>query len=332
MIDTIRLALSALRDAGLPTGDGLRVLRVPDQPEVLLGIDADGRPHVLLAATQADPPVSGISTVEIDTRVLTVDGDDRTLVDVACVFESVAEVFDHFIAAIAERHRAGLDGSPEETVGHVLEAWRRFLTPEAAPPGRDRLAAVFGELSVLTDVVRHDPDRRVDCWVGPFSARHDLRRGAHAIEVKTTRAHTSRVVSIHGEDQLVEPDDGSLHLHLIRLEETPDAGASVTTLVEGLLTNGAPVEALFDALAAAGVPPAELASVDGVRFAVRERATFPVDDGMPRIVPGSFSNRTRPLGVVDLTYRIDLDHCLERVLGPEEELVVFQRLAIGAGT
>ena len=91
---------------------------------------------------------------------------------------------------------------------------------------------------MLLDVVRTRPPHRVECWVGPTGGRHDFRRGAIAVEVKTTRAHTSRQVTIHGEDQLDAPDGGALHLHFVRLEEVPSGGASVTSLVDDLLTVG----------------------------------------------------------------------------------------------
>jgi hypothetical protein len=137
------------------------------------------------------------------------------------------------------------------------------------------------------------------------------------------------VITIHGEDQLLEPDDGQLFLHLVRLEEVPDGGRSVSTLVDELLAAGAPAQSLFEALTAAGIPPAELAAIDTVRFDVRERMTFPVDDQMPRIVPASFSDGARPVGVIDVTYRINLDHVLDRALDDAGYNAMVQRLAAG---
>ncbi|MDQ3768027.1 MAG: PD-(D/E)XK motif protein, partial [Actinomycetota bacterium] len=88
--------------------------------------------------------------------------------------------------AVGERLPAP-KGEETSAILDVLERWRRFLVSAAGPPGRDRLAGVFGELLVLLDLVTSDPRRRVDAWVGPFGSRHDLRRGDLAIEVKTTR-------------------------------------------------------------------------------------------------------------------------------------------------
>ena len=130
-----------------------------------------------------------------------------------------------------------------------------------------------------------DEAKRVDSWVGPFGGRHDFRRGAVALEVKTTRAHTSRDVTIHGEDQLEAPEGGSLHLHFVRLEEVPSGGDTVRSVVDDLLSVGAATDRLFEALTAAGLPVSELAATDDVSFEVRERLTLPIDAQTPRIMP-----------------------------------------------
>ena len=88
-----------------------------------------------------------------------------------------------------------------------------------------------------------------------------------------TRAHTSREVTIHGEDQLEPPSNGTLHLHFVRLEEVPSGGETVHSLVDDLLSAGAPTDRLFLALAASGIPVAELSATGDVPFDVRERLT-----------------------------------------------------------
>lgn len=315
MIDTIRLTFLALRADGRP--EALRVLQLPDDERVLLGLDENLRPHLIVAVDGAQVPETGVATLDVVTRSLMINGRQRSVIDVTCLFEALAEVFDHFVAAVIER-LTQQDVDPGAAVADVLENWRRFLTPATGPPGRETLTGVFGELLVLADVVRRDPARRIDIWTGPHGARHDLRRGVTAIEVKTTRSHTRREVSINGEDQLLEPDGGTLHLHFIRLEEAPEHGRSVAALVDDLLGLGVTAEPLFAALERSGVPPADIAETEQVRFDVRERLTFPVDDQSPRIVPHSFAGQTRPLGVTSLEYCIDLDHVLDRALTDDE--------------
>lgn len=318
MIDAVRVALTALRTGDAPKPGDLPVIRVGDVEGALLGLDDRGRPHLLLpvSASGADLPRSDTATLEIVIRPLLVGGQTSPFLDAACLFESVAEVFDHFIVAVLEQVEAGAE--PVEALSLVLEKWRQFLTPPVGPPGRDKLAALFGELLVLQDLVAANAQAGMESWVGPRSGRHDFRLGNAGIEVKTTRAHTARRVTIHGEDQLEEPRGGELHLHLVRVEEVASAGESVSTLVDRLLTAGARADDLFDALTAAGLPVAELAATSDVRFEIRERLTVPVDGDTPRITPGSFLDGVRPVGVLDLTYVIDLDHVLHRGLTQAE--------------
>jgi hypothetical protein len=100
-------------------------------------------------------------------------------------------------------------------------------------------------------------------------------------------------------------------------------------VVDELLSAGVSAEALFSALNATGIPVTELAATARVAFAVRERLTIPVDDETPRIVPASFVAGVRPVGVVDISYVIDLDHSLARALDDDAYAVLVA--ALGAG-
>jgi hypothetical protein len=327
MIDDIRLTFTALREASAPVAGDLAVLRLESVDDVFLGIDADGHPHLLLPHGDGSAPTVGVATLQVGVRTLLIGGQAVRLLDVGCLLESLVEVFDHFLVAVLERLAEG-GRAPAKVVSDVLSRWQLFLM-EGASPSRDSAAAVFGELLVLLDVVRADPQRRIDAWVGPFGARHDLRRGSVAVEVKTTRAHTSRLVTIHGEDQLEEPEDGTLYLHLVRLEEVAQHGRSVPSLVDELLSLGVLAENLFEALSRANVPVAQLANMLDVTFDVRERLTLPVDNAMPRIISSSFTEGARPVGIVDITYRVDLDHCLDRAIETTQYIEIINFLATG---
>jgi len=332
VIDAVRLTFAALREAGAPPPGEIAVRSLPEMGSgVYLGHDAEGRSHLLIESTSDAEGSTGMAAVTIERSTLFIAGRSRRLVDVVCEIAALSEVFDHFIVAVGDRLPAP-EAEEMSAILEVLERWRRFLVSAPDPPGRDRLAAVFGELLVLLDLVTSDPRRRVDAWVGPFGGRHDLRRGTLAIEVKTSRAHTARVVTVHGEDQLLEPEQGStLHLHFVRLEEVPEGGASVPSLVDDLLSAGADTGKLFGAVAAAGVSPADFGSADSVRFDIRERLTVPVDEDTPRIVPSSFAGGQRPVGILDLVYRLDLDHVLDRALGPTEWSQLTTELATAEG-
>ncbi|MEV0802468.1 PD-(D/E)XK motif protein [Kribbella sp. NPDC050281] len=327
MIDDIRLTYLALSEAPSPGGDSLVIRELGDSGGLFLGLDADRHQHLLLVH-DGDLPELGLMTLTATLRILDVAGRPVRFIDIESRLEALAEVFEHFILAVSRQLEAERS-SPAQVVESVLERWHLFLSSDGPPPSRDKLAALFGELLVLLDVVRADPHRRVDVWGGPSGSRHDFRRGSIAVEVKATRSHTSRIVTIHGDDQLEEPTGGTLFLHFIRLEEAAGSGRSVPSIVDELLALGASAEDLFTALARVGVPVAQLAQVSDVMFEVRERLTFPVDERAPRIVPSSFKRDERPLGVVDVRYQIDLDHVLENALDLREYVDVVNSLAAG---
>lgn len=169
----------------------------------------------------------------------------------------------------------------------------------------------------------------LNSWVGPFGARHDFRHGPTAMEVKTTKTHTSYRITVHGEDQLLPPDGGRLLLHIVRLERVPGSGHSVASLVNHILGKGVSADKLFKALADSKFLAADLASTAEATYEVRERVTLPVDDRMPRIIPKSFVGGRRPTGVLDLSYVVDLENLLDRALTAAEYSELLQ--AMGSG-
>ena len=118
-----------------------------------------------------------------------------------------------------------------------------------------------------------------------------------------------------------------LYLHFVRLEEVPSGGETVHSLVDDLLSAGATTDRLFPALAASGVPLAELSASSDVAFDVREQVTLPIDGSSPRIVPSSFAGGARPVGVLDLRYVISLDSLIDRALAKDDYFRLIGRLA-----
>ncbi len=327
----MRVALTALRSRGVPAAGDLSVVPLAARQDALVGLDELRRSHLLLRLEGAPegPPTSDVAALQIEVRPLSLDGTSAPYLDVTCLFDSVSDVFEHFIAAVLDRVMA-LDDKPVAALREVLEKWRQFLVAAGGPPGRDKLAAVLGELLVVRDLARIDASRAIQTWVGPFRGRHDFRRASTALEIKTTQSHTSRRVTIHGEDQLEEPKDGTLYLHLVRLEHVASSGDSVASVADDLFACGVAVDAVFNALAAVGVPPAELAATAEIQFDVRERLTVPIDDATPRIVPRAFVGGARPVGIVDLSYVIDLDHVLGRALADDAYQSLLHELAAGS--
>lgn len=330
MIDEVRIAFAALATHGKAENHGLVTLALDTVDGAYVAMDEQSRQHLLLR-TQTDVEIDpGVTTLAVSTHSLQIAGKDVRVLDIICLFPSLAEVFDHFAAAVIQRIAAS-DEEPSAAVKRVLASWKNFLVPPSGPPGIDKIAAILGELLVVKDAVKNSGLIDIGFWSGPFGQRHDFRGGATAMEVKTTRAHTGYQVTIHGEDQLLEPDGGQLYLHLVRLESVHGGQLRLTAVVDELLDAGVSAEQLFRALAASGVAAVDLPATDRTTFDVLERVTLPVDDQTPRIVPGSFIGGQRPTGVLDITYAVDLSLVADRSLNADDYRMVTANMAAGSG-
>lgn len=331
MIDEVRLAYAALATHGKAEHGGLVTLAIDSVDDAWVAMDEHSRQHLLLQTNSEIEIDPGVTTLAVSTRPLRIAGRDIHVLDVACLFASLSEVFDHFAAAVVQRMAAAYD-EPADAVKSVLASWKSFLVPPSGPPGVETIAATLGELLVVRDAVNNSGLVDIGFWSGPFGQRHDLRGGVTAVEVKTSRAHTGYRVTIHGEDQLLPPDGGQLYLHFVRLELVHGGPLTLTALVDELLEAGVPAEQLFRSLTASGVPAVDLAATEKTTFDLLERMTLPVEDQTPRIVPASFRAGQRPRGVVDISYVIDLSHVADRALGEDEYKAVTQTVAAGPAT
>ena len=263
--------------------------------------------------------------VAISNRELETGQGRRAFVMVACGEPPLRDVFDHFLAALVEAVERTPDRHPGATAVTVLARWQALFRSGHALLGPAELAALLAELLVLAEIVDRDPLRSVGVWAGPTGARHDFRRGADAIEVKSTLSHTAREAGVNGIDQLEEPAGGSLALAWFRFERAEDGPLSVFSTVDRLLAAGAPPAQLYGLLEQAGSPPSLRDAHDAVRFELRDRCFFAVDDGFPRIVPASFPSGP-PAGVDDLRYAITLPPA-DACLSPDETEQLLRRMA-----
>ncbi len=298
LVDRIRLGWVVLSEAGVADGGDLRTH--PLTGRWLLGLTSGGTPCLLTAVSEPGPEEHDGAVTVVNRELDTGDG-RRTFVVVGCDEASLRDVFDHFVAGVVEAQERSADRHPAATVLMVLSRWRALLHSANQALGVGELAALVAELLVLVEIVERDPQRSLAVWAGPGRARHDLRRGDVAIEVKATLSHTSRSATINGLDQLEAPVGGSLTLAWHRLERVEDGDLSVFGLADRIIAAGAVPQQLYGLLEQAGSPPSLREAHDAVRFDLRERDFFAVDDSFPRITSASFPGGP-PAGVDDLRY------------------------------
>jgi hypothetical protein len=332
MSEDLRAAWIMLEGGAGPALATMRVFRLDrgsDAGPGLLAIDAEGRRHLLLPLPEAGPGQEDTEGLNVQIRIsrLLENGRERRFVDVICFAPELAELFTDVCADMLER----VEDAPADPAGAcvaVLNRWRELLRREVgAALGAQALAALFGELWHLREVVRRDPSRRVDIWAGPRGDRHDLRRDGVSLEVKSSTARVGRPVTIHGHQQLEPPPGGSLYVGWLRLERVPGGGESVPELVAELQELSRGERKFIELLDRAGYRKLDEIRYADVRFAVHEHRVYLVDDSFPRIVSASFSAGAPPAGVLELTYKVELGQEPPVPLDQEETDRLLHRLA-----
>jgi hypothetical protein len=260
----------------------------------------------------------------VQIRELELGSDDSTYTDVLCRDPELADVFDDLVLAMLREIRPN-GAHPSKVCAEILAQWRQLLRPPSREPlNVKQMAGLVAELQMAIDILRRDPDRRIDVWTGPTAARHDFRRGGDAIEVKASLGGGEPSPEIHGLEQLESPAGGTLHLAWFRLERVPEGSVSVAALVETLrrFIGGSP--ALYSRLEEAGWRPETPG--EAMAFEIRERRIFRVDEDFPRLVPAMFtqapSSRVRKL-----RYEVLLDPA--EALGDGEVEQILTRIATG---
>lgn len=176
---------------------------------------------------------------------------------------------------------------------------KRILSPE-------EVRGLVAELQYMRALYagRLTQTAAVEAWCGVEKAHQDFMFGDTAVEVKSLAGRDRSTVRISSEDQLETVlDDLFLVVHRLAESDAGSGGLSLNALVETIeaeLADGDALESLSFKLAAFGYAP--LPDYDEPRFAVRERRTYRVSEGFPRLVRSAL-----PSGIARLSYEIELE-------------------------
>ncbi len=290
-----RLAVEA------PSGERLlaRVALPAVTTRLQCGVDSMGKRHLLIRLDDAeaehhDGESRGLT---VQTKELVVRGQKPgRYLDVECGDPSGHSIFDVLASDLAA-DLARPNVQPADAVRRVLARWRRFWAHLPLPLlSREEQLGLLAEVWFL-DVWLRPRIGAMDSlqrWHGPTGARHDFARATKAIEVKTTTSSRGRIYRINGLDQLEPPENGTLYLFGMRLQEDTGATNSLPALVNrvrGVLTTEPDALARFDTLLAlAGYSAAYENEYDKLRVIVREERLFAVTDDFPRLTPADIPN------------------------------------------
>lgn len=272
---------------------------------VRFAIGPQGEPRLLVPCGQGTRLTeSGAQNLRVVLSRLQFEGVSTLFVDLTCLNASLESVFAELSNEIIKRLRAGMP--PASAVAGGIGDFRDLLrdVPQAAV-SVEAIGGLIGELLVLRRLCTEDLDA-VKSWTGPISQRHDFRRGADAMEVKTSLRSDARSVTVHGIDQLSAPAGGSLTLFHVRIERSDEGALSIEQLVTELISMGVDRVPLDAALRALSCEDPAASDWNRVTFDLEGMTAYAVTPGFPAITRDRFDDGVPP-GLSNVRYDVNLD-------------------------
>ncbi|WP_430309970.1 PD-(D/E)XK motif protein [Pseudomonas sp. PONIH3] len=279
----------------------LAARRFPGNEEALLA----RFPTARLGSSERLPEGRGFEVVRADPR-----GDGKTWIALSRKESGSPELFVEMVVDVA----GAMDGCVAEGEAAVLRTmlrrvrmWQQFMSRGAGPLSPEAELGLAGELffmGVLFDA-GISPETILQGWVGPDDAPQDFLLGDGAIEVKATMSSSGFPVKIGSLEQLDDAVASPLFLMAIRFARG-EGGATLPEMVGEVKRRlGGELELidfLHERLMVAGYSDAHAGQYSR-KFEPKERRTFSVSAGFPRLTVGAV-----PAGVTRAIYETNLDH------------------------
>lgn len=282
-------------------GSGLLVEPLdPSTPNCLLGVDADGFLHLMIAISEEPielPP-------ELEAIVVQIIETDRTYLDIYAngnyemIFTPMA---NQIVAGVTVQGRRPID-----VVVETIEEFRGALKPMKPDLTLAEQIGLFGEIWVLLKVlIPNIGSRGCYLWSGPDAERHDFVGDSAHIEVKTTTRSEDKH-EISRLDQLRAPKFKRLLFASIQLERSAAGELTLATLIDEVIENlgvdGKAIDAFESRLSKMRWHDGLRQSSELKKFNLRDAQFFEVEGSFPRL-PDDY---VPPRGIVAIRYTIDV--------------------------
>ncbi len=296
--------------------DRLRVRRVTaqDRREVLSGMDAENKRHILIRIADNEGPPAEVSTrgMAVSVRKLSQHGQDAgRYIDIVC-HDAGGHAAFHLIGDEIASALSDGEPAPCDVVDRVISRWRQFWgrLPQSMLSVSEQIG-LFAELwFLLTWIGREDVATALSRWRGPTGSRHDFEWQGYSVEVKATMSVHRLVHRINGIDQLMPPERGSLLLFSLQLRQEEGAANSLPIVVgmcrSRIAGNVDAALDLEDKLARIGYSSTHDPEYGRLRLRVGSEELYRVDHDFPRITRSSFREGV-PNGVDKIEYDVTLN-------------------------
>lgn len=222
---------------------------------------------------------------------------------------------DQFLAMVeAFAARTDAEAPLVDVLRQVVRSWRlAFKGKSAKLLSDEEQIGLIAELHLLEALFKVPGFDALEAWhYGDETSRHDFTSTAGDIEVKATKSREEFSLSIHGLEQLTEPEGLPLFLYAEQFELSPD-GESLPDAIERVIAAGCSRPLLEDKLEHAGYLPADAPEYER-RFALIRSRARQVDDGVPRLSRSYLPNPFQAEQLKSVSYTIDfgpVEGCVE---------------------
>jgi len=200
-------------------------------------------------------------------------------------------------------------------VENTLARWKAFFSFSGdVAMSQEKQQGLFGELLLLSELIKSQGVSAVYGWMGPNFETHDFYINSNAIEVKTTSAKAPYFAHINSEFQLDDKDiSGSLLLMFYALRSSNADGENLPEIIYRILTmlkdNANALSEFQNKLWKYGYL-ANHQELYQFRFTLRQATLYYISTGFPRV-----TKKDLPNGIGAITYMLSLSSCNQYVTG-----------------
>jgi len=302
---------------------------IPSSAETAFGparyaLGKDGSARILLPLNPQEklpkfPQTSALVQTELTIRS---GGKLLRFLDVECGLSKLEEVFSDVVNEIFNRVKLGARSS--DAYLSTLQDFRNLLVaPQTENVSHQAVLGLIGELILLEHLLQKNPNSW-NTWRGPLFDRHDFRSATNAIEVKVSGFKSKNKIIISSFEQLIEPENGSLFLYHLVLEET-NSGITVSSQTQKVLELSSSIMEIKTRLANIGCSDPHSEAWNKSAFNIEKITLYEVKKDFPRLTVDSFTNSRIPTGVEELQYTINLDDANSSIIDPDELENILKR-------
>jgi len=304
-------------------------------PSLSTGIESGFGPAVYAIGPDAEPrllvPCGDVriredlgSSANLIARPITLvrKGVGIRFLDVMVTNRQLDAVFAELVSEVLLRLKNGT--SPVEAVRGTIADFRDLILAKRRDDvSVGEICGLIGELLVLERLCGKSADG-ASTWTGPYEQRHDFRKGARAIEVKSSMRADSSHIKVNGVEQLKPPTGGALNLIHVRLERSESADLTVQSMHSRLRDIVADHLILETGLARLGCVDPTDEAWNAAAFHLEGIDLYRVDEDFPCVTPGHFVGGEVPKGVDYLVYEVDLGHATSQRVSKDDHDEFFR--------